>query len=212
MKGIFITFEGLDKAGKSTQIKLLAEHLRQKGRNVVCTREPGGTPLGEDVRSLVMKNRAEAISDEAELLLFSASRAQLLRTLVWPELEKGSVVLCDRFADSTTAYQGHARGMDIGFIRSLNDFTLGGRWPDMTILLDLTVQESFERLGQVLKNSAAQSDRFEIEGRSFHERVRKGFLAVARECPSRVVKFSASQPVDVLAEQIWLEVQRRFFG
>ena len=124
MKGIFITFEGLDKAGKSTQIKLLAEHLRQKGHNVVCTREPGGTPLGEDVRSLVMKNRAEAISDEAELLLFSASRAQLLRTLVWPELEKGSVVLCDRFADSTTAYQGHARGMDIGFIRSLNEFTL----------------------------------------------------------------------------------------
>lgn len=212
MKGIFITFEGLDKAGKSTQIKLLAEHLRQNGRNVVCTREPGGTPLGEDVRSLVMKNRAEAISDEAELLLFSASRAQLLRTLVWPELEKGSVVLCDRFADSTTAYQGHARGMDIGFIRSLNEFTLGGRWPDMTILLDLTVQESFERLGEVLKNSAAQSDRFEIEGRSFHERVREGFLAVARECPSRVVKFSASQPVDVLAEQIWLEVQRRFFG
>ena len=116
MSGLFITFEGVDKAGKSTQIKKLAERFRNIGRNVLCTREPGGTPIGEELRELVMKNRQEKISDETELLLFSASRAQLLRERIWPALNEGTIVLCDRFADSTTAYQGYARGMDLDFI------------------------------------------------------------------------------------------------
>ena len=208
--GIFITFEGVDKAGKSTQIRLLARRFQEMGKAVLCTREPGGTPLGEEVRELVMKNRAENIADETELLLFSASRAQLLRERIWPALEEGQVVLCDRFADSTTAYQGYARGMDLAFIRQLNQFALGNRWPDLTILLDLTVEESFARLDNVLKTTAADSDRFEIEGRRFHEAVRNGFLQIAKENPRRFVTFSAAKPVEELADEIWSAVSRRF--
>ncbi|MCQ2403101.1 MAG: dTMP kinase [Lentisphaeria bacterium] len=208
--GFFITFEGVDKAGKSTQIRLLAKRFQEMGKAVLCTREPGGTPLGEEVRELVMKNRAENIADETELLLFSASRAQLLRERIWPALEEGQVVLCDRFADSTTAYQGYARGMDLAFIRQLNQFALGNRWPDLTILLDLTVEESFARLDNVLKATAADSDRFEIEGRRFHEAVRNGFLQIAKENPRRFVTFSAAKPVEELADEIWSAVSRRF--
>lgn len=211
MSGLFITFEGVDKAGKSTQIKKLAERFRNLGRNVLCTREPGGTPIGEELRELVMKNRQEKISDETELLLFSASRAQLLRERIWPALNEDTVVLCDRFADSTTAYQGYARGMDLDFIKRLNNFALGNRWPDMTILLDLTVDESFARLDNVLKSTAAASDRFEIEGRKFHEKVRNGFLAIAEENPQRFAVISAAQSVDAISEQIWEAVQNRLF-
>ena len=210
MPGIFITFEGVDKAGKSTQIQKLAEHFRQLGREVLCTREPGGTPLCEELRDLVMKRRQEGISSETELLLFSASRAQLLREVIWPALERNAVVLCDRFADSTTAYQGYARGMDQEFIRHLNAFALAGRWPDMTILLDLTVEESFKRLDRVLQETASDSDRFEVEGRRFHEAVRNGFLQIAKENPRRVVVFSAANSVEKIADDIWNAVSGRF--
>ena len=144
MSGLFITFEGLDKAGKTTQIARLAARLEQRGYTVTSTREPGGTPLCEEIRQLLMKKQSEKLVDEAELLLFSASRAQLLRERIWPELAAGHVVLCDRFADSTTAYQGYARGMDLEFIHKLNDYTLGGRWDttplswkDRTLLADI---------------------------------------------------------------------------
>jgi len=210
MAGIFITFEGVDKAGKSTQIQRLAEHFRALGREVLCTREPGGTPLCEELRGLVMKRRAEGIADATELLLFSASRAQLLREVVWPALERNAVVLCDRFADSTTAYQGYARGMDRTFIKQLNEFALAGRWPDMTILLDLTVEESFKRLDHVLKETAIDSDRFEVEGRRFHEAVRNGFLEIAKENSQRFAVFSAAKSVDELADEIWKTVSGRF--
>lgn len=211
MKGLFITFEGVDKAGKSTQIRLLAERLRQIGREVLCTREPGGTPLCEEIRGLVMKTReAETIFGETELLLFMASRAQLLREKIWPAMERGAIVLCDRFADSTTAYQGYARGMSLEVIHMLNTLALGNRWPDLTILLDLPVEESFARLENVLRQTAADSDRFEIEGRRFHERVRNGFLEIAKNASDRFAVFPAAQPLESLSEQIWSEVQRRF--
>ncbi len=209
MPALFITFEGLDKAGKSTQIRLLEQRLRDSGRQVLCTREPGGTALGEDIRALVMKNRQEVISDETELLLFAASRAQLLRETIWPALERGAVVLCDRFADSTVAYQGYARGMDLEFLRRLNSFTLQDRWPDLTFLLDLTVEESFRRLGRVLQETAAESDRFEIQGQSFHQKVRQGFLDAAQENPERIRRIDATLPLQEIADRIWDAVQER---
>ncbi len=207
MAGIFITFEGLDKAGKSTQISLLAQRLQAAGRTVFVTREPGGTPLCEELRNLVMQFKTEHIADESELLLFAASRAQLVRQRIWPELEAGHVVLCDRFADSTLAYQGYARGLDLDFIRKLNDFALGGRWPDRTILLDLTVEESFSRLAKVLAGHEADSDRFEDERQRFHQKVREGFLAQAAAFPERIKAIPATQSVEAIAEQIWSHVE-----
>lgn len=209
MSGLFITFEGLDKAGKTTQIARLAVRLEQRGYTVTSTREPGGTPLCEEIRQLLMKKQSEKLVDEAELLLFSASRAQLLRERIWPELAAGHVVLCDRFADSTTAYQGYARGMDLEFIRHLNAYAIGNRWPDLTLFLDLTVDESFRRLGKVLDTTKAEVDRFEIESRRFYEQVRKGFQELAAGHPERIVTLDAAQTVDALDEQIWKIVQKR---
>lgn len=209
MSGLFITFEGLDKAGKTTQIARLAARLEQRGYTVTSTREPGGTPLCEEIRQLLMKKQSEKLVDEAELLLFSASRAQLLRERIWPELAAGHVVLCDRFADSTTAYQGYARGMDLEFIRHLNAYAIGNRWPDLTLFLDLTVDESFRRLGKVLDTTKAEVDRFEIESRRFYEQVRKGFQELAAGHPERIVTLDAAQTVDALDEQIWKIVQKR---
>lgn len=209
MNGLFITFEGLDKAGKTTQITRLATRLERLGHTVFSTREPGGTPLCEEIRQILMKKQSERLVDEAELLLFSASRAQLLREKLWPELDAGHIVLCDRFADSTTAYQGYARGMDLEFIRQLNAYAIGNRWPDLTLFLDLTVEESFKRLGKVLDTTKAEVDRFEIESRRFYEQVRKGFLELAAGHPERIVTLDATQSVELLDEQIWKIVQKR---
>lgn len=209
MSGLFITFEGLDKAGKTTQIARLAARLERLGHTVFSTREPGGTPLCEEIRQILMKKQSEKLVDEAELLLFSASRAQLLREKLWPELDAGHIVLCDRFADSTTAYQGYARGMDLEFIRQLNAYAIGSRWPDLTIFLDLTVEESFRRLGKVLGTTQAEVDRFEIESRRFYEQVRKGFLELAAGHPERIMTLDATQSVEELDEQIWKIVQKR---
>ncbi len=203
--GLLITFEGPDKAGKSTQLKLLAESLRNRGYKVTETREPGGTPLGEEIRRLVLQFKHESIADEAELLLFGASRAQLVRKLIEPELLQGNIVLCDRFADSTTAYQGEARGLNLDFIRAMHEFSLGGRWPDLTFFLDLDVNESFRRLRKV-KPDILNDDRFEEEGRNFHQDVRNGFLKLARENPQRIRHLDATRGISELAEQILQEV------
>ncbi|MDD3954474.1 MAG: dTMP kinase, partial [Lentisphaeria bacterium] len=190
---------------KSTQLKLLAESLRNRGYKVTETREPGGTPLGEEIRRLVLQFKHESIADEAELLLFGASRAQLVRKLIEPELLQGNIVLCDRFADSTTAYQGEARGLNLDFIRAMHEFSLGGRWPDLTFFLDLEVNESFRRLRKV-KPDILNDDRFEEEGRNFHQDVRNGFLKLARENPQRIRHLDATRGISELAEQILQEV------
>ena len=203
--GLLITFEGPDKAGKSTQLKLLAESLRNRGYKVTETREPGGTPLGEEIRRLVLQFKHESIADEAELLLFGASRAQLVRKLIEPELLQGNIVLCDRFADSTTAYQGEARGLNLDFIRAMHEFSLGGRWPDLTFFLDLEVNESFRRLRKV-KPDILNDDRFEEEDKNFHQNVRNGSLKLARENPQRIRHLDATRGISELAEQILQEV------
>lgn len=194
MQGLLITFEGPDKAGKSTQIRKLTEWLESLGRKVLSTREPGGTALSERLRDLVMQFKTEKIFSETELMLFASSRAQLMRQVILPELEAGTVVLCDRFADSTYAYQGCARGLDKDFIRRVNDFVLGGRWPDATFLLDLSVQESFRRLNGVLGNG--EGDRFEDEKEAFHQKVRDGFLELAATDPQRITVVDATKSID----------------
>lgn len=202
MSGLFISFEGLDKAGKSTQIQHLAESLRQLGYKVVVTREPGGTPLCEELRQLVMDYRKENISDKSELLLFGASRAQLLQELILPELQAGSIVLCDRFADSTTAYQGWGRGMDLEMIESLHQMVVGENWPQLTILLDLSVAASRSRRDEMGSRGEAVSDRFEDEKERFYQRVAQGFLEIARQNPQRVRVVDACRQIPEIAAEI----------
>lgn len=203
--GFFISFEGIEGAGKSTQSRLLAEALRGHGRQVLETREPGGTPLGEELRRLVKHGPGPvAVAPETELLLMCASRAQLVRQVILPFLETGGIVLCDRFADSTTAYQGHGRGLDLDLIRRLHDVTTGGCWPDLTILLDLEVRTG---LGRAHRRAAELPvDRFEAEAATFHQRVRDGFLLLARAEPRRFRVFAAASDAHFLHTAILAEV------
>jgi dTMP kinase len=204
MPGRFITFEGPEGSGKSTQIRLLSERLAECGIDVLCTREPGGTSTGESIRNLLQYDAAaEPLADRAELLLFTASRAQLMDRVVLPALEDGTWVLCDRFIDSTMAYQGFARGMDIPTLDSVNAFAIYGRKPDLTILLDLDVSEGFQRLEKRYAGSAESYDRFEREEQGFHERVRDGYLVLAEREPERFRVLDSSLPIEDVSAKIW---------
>ena len=200
--GLFVTLEGPEGAGKSTQAALLETALRKRGYDVLRTREPGGTPLGEKLRRLI-KDPAlpQGICDRSELLLFAASRAQLMQAVVLPQLAAGGVVVCDRFADSTTVYQGCARGLPLSFIRRVHAFSIENRWPDLTIVLDLDIEAGFRRK-HLAGGEAARLDRIETETRDFHRRVREGFLQLAREEPDRIRVVSAEAPPDAIHQQI----------
>lgn len=191
-KGVFITFEGIDGSGKSTQLTLLADYLRTKGMRVMQTREPGGTRIGDSIRSILLdpKNRLDPI---AELLLYGAGRAQHIKDVILPALAAGEIVLCDRFSDATLAYQGYGRGIDRQKIASLDLIATSGLKPDLTILLDLDAKIGLERA--LSRNSAMglmAEARFENEEMAFHERVRAGYLAMAREDPGRICMVDAS--------------------
>lgn len=202
--GFFITFEGPDCAGKTTQVKLLAEWLASTGRNVLCTREPGGTALAEAIRNLLLEHGTEQVSPEAELLLFAASRAQHVQNFILPHLRNGDVVICDRFMDSTTVYQGFARRLNMRFIQELHDFCTDGRMPDITFLLDLPVSESRKRL--LLRSPDGTKDRIEEEKDAFQEAVRQGFLQVASLFPARIKTVNACQSVQEIALFVRKEV------
>ena len=205
--GKFITFEGPEGGGKSTHIKRLAERLKSSGHEVLMTREPGGTPTGEAIRGILQHDHAgEAICPDAELLLFEASRAQLVRTVILPALRKGIWVLCDRFADSTTAYQGYGRGFDLETILRLNQHAMGGCVPDLTLLMDIEVRAGRERLSQRNLAQSTTSDRIEREALEFHERVRHGFLELARLWPDRIKVINVMREPDVVAAEIWEQV------
>ncbi len=189
--GKFITFEGPEGAGKSTQLQLCAAFLRARNIPVVTTREPGGTPLAEQLRTILKTHRGdEKLHPETELLLMEAARSQHAREAILPALERGETVLCDRYYDSTTAYQGGARHMDREFIAGLNAFAAGFRKPDLTFLLDLPVESGFARAGK-RSSTAGEYDRFEAENRTFHEHVRQAFLAIAAAEPERFRVVSA---------------------
>lgn len=205
-KGLFISFEGPDKAGKSTQIKLLSENLNKAGYQTLLTREPGGTKLGEEIRNILLNFKDENICPEAELLLFGASRAQLIHQFIKPNLAAGKIILCDRFIDSTSAYQGKARGIDMNFIETLHDFCLAGYEPDITIFLDLEVSESLARLRKI-QPDFDDDDRFEEENQQFHQLVREGFLEQAAKNKERIRCFDATLPIELLADKIFQELK-----
>lgn len=179
MKGTFITFEGSEGSGKSTQSKLLYRYLRRRGFDVLYLREPGGTTISEKVRKVLLDARHDSMSQAAEMLLYMAARAQVVEEVIKPALSKGRIVICDRFLDSTLAYQGYGLGMDIGLIKQVGAFVTGGIKPKLTIFLDLAVTKG-------LRHRQASRDRIEKRPLRYHERVRKGYLALAAQEPSRI--------------------------
>ncbi len=208
MTGKFITFEGPEGSGKSTQIRLLAEKLAEHDFKVTCTREPGGTATGEAVRNILQHDAVnEPLSERAELLLFTASRAQLMDQVILPALEGGTWVLCDRFIDSTLAYQGYARGMDLSILDTINAFAINDRKPDLTLLLDLDIESGFQRLEERYSNGKETLDRFEREARDFHDRVRDGYHELAKGDPKRFRIVNADQSIKAVSFDIWNAVK-----
>lgn len=196
-RGVFVTFEGGDGVGKSTHIRYVANELRRAGREVVCLREPGGTGIGESLRAMVLDPENGEISSEAELLMYEAARAQLVCEVIRPALERGAVVLCDRFSDSTIAYQAYGRGLPLDFVRRANSFATGGIVPDRTILLVLgNTRKSLARA-----TGAGAGDRMEQAGEVFHSRVNRAFLKLAKRDPKRIriVRSSSSRKATAAA-------------
>jgi dTMP kinase len=205
---LFITFEGGEGTGKTTHVGLLVEHLHAEGHQAIALREPGGTPLGDYLREW-LKSEARPTTAEAELLLFAAARAELVRLVVRPALESGTHVVLDRYADSTTVYQGYGRGVPMVDVRAANKLATGGLSPDLTLLLEGPLDET---LGRALGRPRGRLDdggrRFEHEDRSFHRRVRSGFRRLARRDPGRWVTVDTTGPVDVMHAQVWEAVER----
>lgn len=197
MTGLFITIEGVEGAGKTTQIKRLHRYLEESGHTVIVTREPGGTPIGEAVRQILLDPSHASMAPVTELLLYEAARAQHIAALIRPALEEGKAVLCDRFADSTTAYQGAGRALAPADILFLHNLATGGLWPDLTVVLDLPVRTGLERA-----RNRGRYDRLEQETLLFHEQVREGFLELARREPDRVKVIDAARPVEDVAAEI----------
>ncbi len=206
-KGIFISFEGPEGGGKSTHIRDLECFLENNGIKTLRTREPGGTRLGEVVRDLLQNNLAgEAPSSRAEVMLFAASRAQLCENVIRPALDEGTWVLADRYADSTYAYQGYARGFNLADLKEITRFATGSLVPDLTILLDLPPEASRQRLAA----RANAPDRIESEGEEFHLKVRNGFLELARDNPERYAVIDARDSREAVSALIEAEIKARF--
>lgn len=186
---LFVTFEGPEGSGKTTQLKLLAEWLREQGYDVLATREPGGTAISEAIRAILLDPTHTEMQPEAEILLFSAARAQIVAQVIRPHLERGGMVLCDRYADSTLAYQGYGRGLDLDILRAITAFATGGLVPDLTIYLDVAIEEGLQR------KSAQEWNRLEAQALAFHQRVRDGYLEMAAGEPDRWLEVDAFQPI-----------------
>jgi dTMP kinase len=195
---MFITFEGLDFSGKSTQISLLADRLSREGFQVKVVRDPGGTDIGEKVRSVLLDKKSLRMDDLTELFLFSASRSQLVHELILPALERGAVVICDRFYDSTTAYQGWGRGLPLDVIRTVNHVAAAGLVPDITFFMDIPVHEVEARM----RKQENQVDRMESSGEGFYEAVRKGYLQLAAE-EKRFEVVNGLSPIESVHTIIW---------
>ncbi|MGH7767716.1 MAG: dTMP kinase [Candidatus Binatia bacterium] len=210
-----ISFEGGDGSGKSTQLKLLADYLSSRGRACICTREPGGTNLGKMVRKALLEVGDSQIFSRTEIFLYLADRAQHVQEIVQPALANGQIVLCDRFTDSTLAYQGYGRGADLNALRQMNLLASGGIVPDLTLLLDCPVKLGLSRTARRIEaqqTTESPEDRFEREEVEFHERVRRGFREVARAEPERVHILDASASIAEVHEQIKGIVERKLAG
>ncbi len=193
-KGLFITFEGADGCGKTTQLNLLAQYLKDKGHEVLITREPGAKGLGEKVREILL-NYDGVVSDRCESFLFLADRAQHVDTIINPAIIEGKIVLCDRHTDSSVAYQGYGRGLDVSRINMLNDLAVNGRYPDLTIVFDIDVETSMSRVGD-------NKDRMESAGIEFFNRVRNGYLEIAKNEPKRVKVVNSARSIDEIQNDV----------
>lgn len=206
-RGLFITLEGGEGTGKTTQIKLLAECLRAQGYEVVTSREPGGTPEAEKIRNLLVHREGGNWTPLAECLLLFAGRQMHVETLIKPALARGAIVISDRFADSTRAYQGYGHGLPLAQIEALNDLALDGFKPDLTYIFDMDVAEGLRRSGRRLAAEESGEDRFEQLEIAFHERMRQGYLAIAQKEPERCRLIDAAQTVENIAREIAASVQ-----
>lgn len=193
-KGLFITFEGADGCGKTTQLKLLKTYLENNGYDVVVTREPGGKGLGEKFREILL-NYDGVVSDRCETFLFLADRAQNIDTIVKPSVASGKIVLCDRHIDSSVAYQGYGRGLDIQQIKELNTLATGGNLPDLTLIFDIDIETSMQRVGN-------EKDRMESSGMEFFNRVRNGYLELAKQEPERIKVVEAKGSIDEIHAKV----------
>lgn len=202
-RGLFITFEGADGCGKSTQLNLLAEYLTKKGFEVVVTREPGAKGLGEKIREILL-NYDDIVSDRCESFLFLADRAQHIDMIVNPAVEAGKIVLCDRHTDSTVAYQGYGRQLPLDRIKMLNEMAVNGRHPDLTFVFDIDVETSMKRVGD-------DKDRMESAGKEFHNRVRYGYLEIAKQEPKRVKVLDATKTIDEISKLV-IDLFEQNFG
>ncbi|WP_269537885.1 dTMP kinase [Cerasicoccus fimbriatus] len=206
--GILISFEGSEGSGKSTQIAQLADKIRAAGREVLLTREPGGTAIGEEIRHLLKHADAGfGMCPETELLLFAASRAQLVREVIIPALKEGKVILCDRFLDSTTVYQGVARQLSEDPVSAINSFAVGDAMPHLTIVVDVPAEIGLQRAAQ---RASDLPDRMEQENIEFYQSVRKGYLILAEQMPERFFVVDGSLAVHDVADLIWAEVSEIF--
>lgn len=204
MSGLFITFEGTEGSGKSTQIEVLARRLRDLGHSVLTLREPGGTLIGEEIRHTLKHSKDnDAMTPETELLLMNASRAQLVREVIRPALASGKIVLCDRFYDSTTAYQGYGRQLDPALVKAIIDVAVGDTRPDLTLLFLVSPELSHQRQLARQATMPFLRDRFEEADQSFFARVAEGYLAIARAEPDRVRRIDASADMPAVTRAIW---------
>lgn len=205
-RGRLITFEGIDGSGKTTQIRHLSESLISAGVHVINLREPGGTVISEAIRDILLDLKHTGMFQETELLLFASARAQLVREVFLPSLALGQWIICDRYYDSTLAYQGYGRGLDLQAIRAINDLATDQCRPDMTVLLDLPADLAAERM----KTRSTAADRIDQEDREFMQRVRDGYLAIAAGEPERIIRMDAGQAEDELAQQIHRQIWEGF--
>lgn len=208
-QGIFITLEGGEGAGKSTQISLLADVLRAMGRDVVITREPGGTPEAEKIRDFLVKRDGGNWTPMAECMLLYAARQMHVENLIKPALTQGKIVVCDRFSDSTRAYQSFGHGLPLETIEQIDHLALSGFKPDLTFILDLPVETGLARAGKRMSADQSQEDRFEKLGTGFHERLRQGYLQIAKANPERCIIIDATRSIDQIAADLAKHVQER---
>lgn len=202
MKGLFITIEGGDGSGKSTQIKLLKEFLERNGYDIVLTREPGGTLISEEIRKIILSKEHMEMSDMTEALLYAASRAQHVYQLVRPQVAEGKIVICDRFVDSSIVYQGYARGMGIEAIEDINRYATGGLKPDLTILLQVSAEEGIKR-----KSNQQELDRLELQKLEFHQKVTEGYKMLAEREVGRILLIDATKPIEEISNMIQMKVE-----
>jgi dTMP kinase len=208
-RGIFITFEGIDGSGKTTQLRLLAAHLRQAGRDVVEAVEPGGTVIGRQIRAILLDGRNTQLTPRAELLLYFASRAQNVAEVIRPALAAGKIVICDRFTDSTLVYQGCGRGLGPEVVMSLHEVACEGLHPDLTVFVDIDLDESLARArGRNVSESSSET-RLDDESREFHRAVRDAYLALAAREAKRFLVIDGAASVEEVAARVWKEVSGR---